>query len=111
MALVVDLGYHTFGGASMKTVQYALMILDERAKQITVVGTHREPKTLHNAVRPDFHRLCLSIMRMYPDAASIETVAWKDGMKLDQAPLLLTAKRTDQDGLLAYRFPGDPEEE
>ncbi|TMC14536.1 MAG: hypothetical protein E6J34_23620 [Chloroflexi bacterium] len=93
----------------MIVIRFALIIRDETDKQLSVVGTDREPKTGHNSIQPKFHPFLLSAFGLHPTATSIDVVAWKPGMQLDQAPLLLTAKRTEQPRMLGYSFPGEKE--
>jgi hypothetical protein len=88
----------------MSVVRFALIIRDETDKQLSVIGTAREPKTGHG-IQPKFHTFLLSAFGLHPTATSIDVVAWKPGMQLDQAPLLLTAKRTEQARMLGYSFP------
>ena len=89
----------------MIDIRYVLIVRDVRDKQLAVIGTGHLPKTLHDKIQPKFHTFCLSVFRLYPTGATIETVAWKHGMNLDQAPLVLTAKRAEQAGSLSYSFP------
>lgn len=92
----------------MTNVKYALIIRDAASQQLAVIGTGKEPRVFGNYGQPQvplkFHRFCLSAFALYPVASVIQTVVWRPGTQLDQAPLVLTAKRTDQPDQPAYSF-------
>jgi len=93
----------------MIEVRYALIVRDDVGSRLAVVGTGREPKTLHGKIAPAFHGFCSSLLARYPVAVSIEMVPWRAGVDVELVPVMVVARRTEQTGQLAYRFPSSEE--
>ena len=95
---------------SMIILRYALIVRNEQEKRITVVCTHREPRTgtRHNGVSSSFLRLCRSVFALHPGARSIEVVSlapWSRGVDVESLPPVLWIEKTEQEGRLACGFP------
>jgi hypothetical protein len=88
----------------MFIVCYALIVRDEHGARIAAIGTNKEPQK-NGGVNPRFQKLCLSAFALHPQAHSIETIAWQPGTDIEQAPVLVTAYRTEDKGVLSYSFP------
>ncbi len=82
----------------MSETLYALIGRDAHGKRLLVVGTPREAFTLHGKVAPSFHRFCLSLFALRPQASSIDVVRWHTGLDLETAPVVLIARRTEEQG-------------
>jgi hypothetical protein len=87
----------------MREVCYALVVCDASRRRLAVQGSCREPFTRHGRIAPAFHRACASLLALYPDAACIEAVSWREGVQVEQAPVLAVASRTERAGLLTYQ--------
>ena len=92
----------------MLTARYALIIRDGQALLLTVVTTHREPRTgtRHNGVAPSFLHFCSSVFALHPNAASIETVSlesWCPGVDVGTLSPVLWVEKTE--AALTYSFP------
>ena len=92
----------------MKEVQYALIASDDAGQRVAILGTHREALTRHRKVTPDLHKLCASLFALYKEAVQIEVKAWSVGVKMKDAPLLVLAQRTEQEGQINYQVTETP---
>jgi hypothetical protein len=90
----------------MKEVCYALVVWDASRRRLAVLGSSREPFTLHGKIASAFHAQCVSLLALYVDAQCIEAVSWHEGVDVEQAPVLVVASRTEQAGQLAYQVMG-----
>jgi hypothetical protein len=89
----------------MFVVCYALILKDDRGTRLATIGTNKEPQNKNGGINPRFHTFCLSAFALHPQAHSIETIAWQPGTDIEQAPVLVTAYRTEDKGVLSYSFP------
>jgi hypothetical protein len=94
----------------MFVVCYALILKDDRGTRLATIGTNKEPQNKNGGINPRFHTFCLSAFALHPQAQSIETIAWQPGTNIEQAPVLVTAYRTEQAKTLSFSFPGSKEE-
>ena len=93
----------------MFVTRYALIIKGESGTKLGTIGTDKEPQNKNGGIAPKFHTFCQSVFGLDPLAFSLETVAWNPGTAIEQAPVLVIAKRTEQKKLLSYSFPNGKE--
>lgn len=92
-------------------VSYALIARNEQGSRVGILGTRNEPRTEQGKINSAFHALCSSMLTLHPEAWSVETISWRPGVKVEDAPVLLTAQRVESgSSCLLYRFPETDEE-
>ena len=89
----------------MIVIRYALVLRDGTDKKVAVVGTGREPFRKAKKVAPDMEKFIRSCLAMHPTALTVEVVAWKPGVDVELAPVVLSARRVMEDPpYLAFDF-------
>jgi hypothetical protein len=86
----------------MREAKYALVGRAGSGRRVSAMSVSCAPLTKHGKPSAALHTLCVSFLALVKNAERAELVPWQVGNDLEQAPVLLTASRTEQAGQLAY---------